>query len=142
MTATITPISRPNRRYCSDCTNGYPGADGCYCAFFRQFIENEACATDCAEFQAVEVVTKEVAKKRHPASQKKKPMDVMNESSWSPTHDQVAAYIKSLHTTLWGRQIIVAKEDDLHRAADWVVQMFADVREHAKESGTPSAGSQ
>lgn len=130
MTATITPISRPNRRYCSTCANGYSGADGLYCGFFRQFIDNEAIATDCDFYEAQEApVTKEAAKKRHPASQKKK----LVEPAWSPTHDQTVAYIRSLHTTLWGRQIIVAKEDDLHRAADWVVQMYERLREHAAD---------
>lgn len=154
MTATIIPIRRPNRRYCWDCENGYSGSDGCYCAVFREFIDNEAIATDCEHYEA-ETPVPTAPKKRptkRPASEQMVSivngdyLQVMGDpiaptfvtvsspavaSPWSPTHDQTVAYIRSLHTTLWGKQVIVAKEDDLHRAADWVVQLFAALKEHS-----------
>lgn len=145
MIAPVIPI-RPNRRYCTQCANGFSNADGIYCAVFREFIRNEAYATDCPEFDPSEEPlsnARQAAKKRHPTNYLQvvpSPLEPVltqitvsspPQPRWAPTHEQAVEYIRSLHTTLWGMQVLVAKEDDRDRAADWIVKLFADVQAFA-----------
>ena len=47
MTLTVRRTERP---LCSECVNGYLGAGGVFCVEYRELIDNERTAEECASF--------------------------------------------------------------------------------------------
>jgi len=143
MTAEVIPI-RPNRRYCSSCVNGYSGSLGLYCGEYDEFIQNEAIATTCEAYEAEKTVPKGLAsaKKRHPSNHLQvvdpKPPKVVQatvssppQPPWRPTREDAIAYLKGLHTVLWGIQLDVTKPTGRDQAADWIVELYERIAEDA-----------
>lgn len=150
MTATIINLPRP---VCFNCLHSYSGAAGVYCRMFDQTIHDETVARTCPEYKDSFMTPKQgsltAAKRAHPSSQAVPEVDrlrkdlvelreamvaLRNEGCWKPTRDQAMEYVKSLHTTLWGIQLIVSKPDDLGRAADWIINLYESMERHANGS--------
>jgi hypothetical protein len=126
--AVTAKIIQMPRRVCFDCLHGYSGAGGVYCRMFDETIRDETVARTCPEYKDsfMKQDTLAAARRAHPSSQALQ-RDVID---WSPSHEQAVDYIRSLHTTLWGVQLMVIKPADLDRAADWILKLYADLSEH------------
>lgn len=150
MTATIIKLPQ---HVCFDCLHSYSGTQGIYCRMFDESIHDETVARTCPEYKDSFLTPKQgslaAAKRAHPSSQAVPEVEQLrkdvvelrealaalrSEGSWSPTREQAIDYLRSLHTTLWGVQMMIIKPADLDRAGDWIVDLYDSIEKHVHGS--------